>query len=39
MLGAGKRFFDGTDLSHLTFEQLSVIESEFATHIRYRVSR
>jgi dihydrofolate reductase len=39
VLGAGKRFFDGTDLGQLTFDRLAVIESEYATHIRYRVSR
>lgn len=38
LLGAGKRFFDGTAPTDLAFERLAVIESPFATHIRYRVS-
>jgi dihydrofolate reductase len=36
LLGAGKRLFDGTLRSDLRFEQAGVIESPFATHLRYR---
>jgi len=36
LLGSGKRLFDGTLPSGLTFEQAGVIESPFATHLRYR---
>jgi dihydrofolate reductase len=39
LLGAGKRFFDTSAPADLTFERTAVIESPYATHIRYRVSR
>lgn len=39
LMSAGKRFFDGTAPTDLAFERLAVIESPYATHIRYRVSR
>jgi len=37
LLGSGKRLFD-TLRSDLTFEQAGVIESPFATHLRYRLA-
>src|SRR5438132_7883199 len=37
LLGAGKRLFDGISNRELTFERTSVVESPFATHLRYRV--
>jgi len=37
LLGAGKRLFDGISSTELTFERTSVVESPFATHLRYRV--
>jgi len=37
LLGAGKRLFDGISNTELTFERTSVVESPFATHLRYRV--
>src|SRR5881394_488713 len=37
LLGTGKRLFDGISSSELTFERTSVVESPFATHLRYRV--
>ena len=37
LLGAGKRLFDGIANTELTFERTSVVESPFATHLRYRV--
>jgi len=37
LLGAGKRLFDGIGSTDLEFERIGVIESPFATHIRYRV--
>lgn len=36
LVGSGKRLFDGTLRSDLAFEQAGVIESPFATHLRYR---
>ncbi len=36
LIGSGKRLFDGTLRSDLAFEQGGVIESPFATHLRYR---
>jgi dihydrofolate reductase len=37
LLGAGKRLFDGISNTELTFERTSVVESPFATHLRYRI--
>jgi len=38
LLGAGKRLFDGIERTDLGFERSGVVESPFATHIRYRVN-
>jgi dihydrofolate reductase len=38
VLGSGKRLFDGFSRTDLTFERTDVIESPYATHLRYRVS-
>src|SRR2546421_11482185 len=37
LLGSGKRLFDGIERTDLGFERTGVVESPFATHIRYRV--
>jgi dihydrofolate reductase len=37
LLGAGKRLFDGTPRTDITFERTAVIESPYATHLRFRV--
>lgn len=37
LLGAGKRLFDGIERTDLGFERTSVIESPYATHLRYEV--
>jgi dihydrofolate reductase len=37
LLGAGKRLFDGISRTDITFERTAVIESPFATHLRFRV--
>ena len=37
LLGAGKRLFDGISRTDIAFERTAVIESQFATHLRYRV--
>ena len=37
LLGGGKRLFDGIATTGIAFERTHVIESPFATHIRYRV--
>jgi len=37
LLGAGKRLFDGIARTDMSFERTGVIESPFATHLRYRV--
>jgi dihydrofolate reductase len=37
LLGAGKRLFDGITRTDITFERTAVIESPFATHLRFRV--
>jgi dihydrofolate reductase len=37
LLGAGKRLFDGIARTDIEFERTAVIESPFATHLRYRV--
>ena len=38
LLGAGKRLFDGIALTDIGFERADVIESPFATHLRFRVA-
>jgi dihydrofolate reductase len=37
LLGAGKRLFDGISRTDMTFERTAVIESPFATHLRFRL--
>ena len=37
LLGAGKRLFDGIERIDIAFERTDVIESPYATHLRYRV--
>src|SRR6188508_3043760 len=37
MGGAGKRLFDGFSRTDLVFERTAVVESPFATHLRFRV--
>jgi dihydrofolate reductase len=37
LLGAGKRLFDGLERTDIVFERFDVIESDYATHLRYRV--
>ena len=37
VLGAGKRLFDGFARTDLVFDRTGVIESPFATHLRFRV--
>jgi len=37
LLGSGKRLFEGMSRTDLEFERVEVIESPFATHIRYLV--
>ena len=37
LLGAGKRLFDGIARTDIVFERTAVIESPFATHLRFRV--
>jgi dihydrofolate reductase len=37
LLGAGKRLFDGISTTDITFERTAVIESPFATHLRFSV--
>ena len=37
VLGAGKRLFDGFSRTDLVFDRTGVIESPFATHLRFRV--
>ena len=37
LLGAGKRLFDGIERTDIVFERTAVIESPFATHLRYRI--
>jgi dihydrofolate reductase len=39
VLGSGKRLFDGFSRTDLTFERTAVVESPFATHLRYRVTQ
>jgi dihydrofolate reductase len=38
LLGGGKRLFDGLERTDFGFERFAVIESPFATHLRYRVA-
>lgn len=38
LLGGGKRLFDGIEATDLGFERTAVVESPFATHLRYRVT-
>src|SRR5436190_708506 len=38
LIGSGKRLFDGIERTDLGFERIDVVESPFATHIRYRVN-
>ena len=37
LLGGGKRLFEGMGRTDLVFERTAVVESPFATHLRYRV--
>jgi dihydrofolate reductase len=37
LLGSGKRLFDGIERTDLGFERTAVIESPYATHLRYEV--
>jgi dihydrofolate reductase len=37
LLGAGKRLFDGIERTDIDFERTAVIESPYATHLRYEV--
>ena len=37
LLGGGKRLFDGIERIELGFERTAVIESPYATHLRYEV--
>ena len=37
LLGAGKHLFDGIERTDITFERAAVIESPFATHLRFRI--
>ena len=37
LLGGGKRLFDGIERTDLGFERTAVIESPYATHLRYEV--
>src|SRR6266700_3308789 len=39
LLGAGKRLFDGISRTDIIFERTAIIESPFATHLRFRVDR
>ena len=38
LLGGGKRLFEGIERLDLGFERTEVVESPFATHIRYRLA-
>lgn len=37
LMGAGKRLFDGLARADIVFERTAVIESPYATHLRFRV--
>jgi dihydrofolate reductase len=39
LLGSGKRLFDGIAHTDIAFERIGVVESPFATHLRFRVGR
>jgi dihydrofolate reductase len=39
LLGAGKRLFDGITRTDIRFERYAVVESPFATHLRFHVAR
>jgi dihydrofolate reductase len=39
LLGAGKRLFDGSARTDIDFERYAVIESPFATHLRFRIAQ
>jgi dihydrofolate reductase len=38
LLGGGKRLFDGISRTDAMFERTGVVESPYATHLRYRVT-
>jgi len=38
LLGAGTRLFDNLGTEHIELERTSVIESPFATHLKFRVA-
>ena len=38
LLGAGKRLFDGIARTDIDVERYAVVESPFATHLRFRVA-
>jgi dihydrofolate reductase len=37
LLGAGKRLFDGITRTDIAFERTGIVESPYATHIRFRI--
>ena len=37
LLGGGKRLFEGIGRTDIAFERTAVVESPFATHLRYRI--
>lgn len=37
LLGSGKRLFDGIERTDISFERTAVVESPYATHLRYEV--
>lgn len=39
LLGSGKRLFDGISRTDVVFERTEVIESPYATHLRFRLER
>jgi dihydrofolate reductase len=39
LLGSGKRLFDGISTAEIAFERTEVIESPYATHLRFEVGR
>ncbi len=39
LLGAGKRLFDGISRTDIAFERKGVVESPWATHLRFRIGR
>ena len=40
LLGSGTSLFDGLDLGeHVTLESVSVVQTQAATHLRYRIVR